>query len=173
MGENFRRRLAPDIEKYTKMGVRDGIDLLKKAGSMDPLGEQQQWIRQHVDDPAKMLAKINGSDREDTPPKLESEVESDGSDIEVVISDDESEDLGDEDISDLDDFIASSGSDDDDDDDDKEDNISDEAENEEENSKDSGDDGEAVGFVGFFLSGCGMNCIDCPFLLMLDARELD
>ena len=65
MGDNFRRRLEPIIEKLTKKGVRDGINLLKKAGSMDPLGEQQQWIQQRVDDPARMLARIDRLDQED------------------------------------------------------------------------------------------------------------
>lgn len=127
--------------------MRDGINLLKKAGSVDPLGEQQQWIQQHVDDPAKMLAKIDGSDQEDTP---EPEVESDGSDIEVVVSDDESEGLGDEEGGDLEDFIASSsgGSDDDGEDDVSDDEEysyegHDEADNEEESCEDSGDDEEA------------------------------
>jgi hypothetical protein len=61
IGENFRHRLKPIIEKFTKKGVRDSINLLKKAGSIDPLSKQQQWIQQHVDNPAKMLAKIDGS----------------------------------------------------------------------------------------------------------------
>jgi hypothetical protein len=117
MGRNFRRRLEPIIEKHTWKGVRDGINMLKKAGSADPQGEQQQWIQQHVDDPAKMLAQINESDQEDTVSESESEVESDGSDIEVVISDDESEESGSEDSSDVDNFIASSSSDDGDEDD--------------------------------------------------------
>jgi hypothetical protein len=130
--------------------VRDGINLLKKAGSVDPLSEQQQWIQQHVDDPAKMLAKINESDQEDSP---EPEVESDGSDIEVVVSDDESEGLGDEESGDLEDFIASSssGSDDDGEDDVSDDDEEDDVSNDEEYSyeehdasyEDSGDDGEA------------------------------
>ena len=151
MGENFHCQLEPIIEKYTKKGVRDGINLLKKAGSVNPLSEQQRWIRQHVDDPAKMLAKINESDQEDSP---EPEVESDGSDIEVVVSDDESEGLGDEESGDLEDFIASSsssGSDDDGEDnvsdDDEEDNVSNEEEysyeEHDESYENSGDDEEA------------------------------
>ena len=149
MGDNFRRRLEPIIKKLTKKGIKDGINLLKKAGSVDPLGEQQRWIQQHVDDPARMLARIDGSDQEDTSPEPESKVESDGSDIEVVVSDDESEDSGDEDTGDLDDFVAASSSSDND----EEDNASDdeeysyegrdEADNEEESCEYSGDDKEA------------------------------
>lgn len=136
MGDNFRRRLEPIIEKYTKKGVRDGINLLKKAGSVDPLSEQQQWIQQHVDDPVKMLANINESDQEESP---KSEVESYDSDIEVVVSDDESEDLEDEESSDLENFIASSsssssgGDSDDDGEDDEEDDEDDEEDDEEGN----------------------------------------
>jgi hypothetical protein len=149
MGRNFRRRLEPIIEKHTWKGVRDGINMLKKAGSADPHGEQQQWIQQHVDDPAKMLAQINESDQEDAASEPESEVESDGSDIEVVISDDESEELGDEDSSDADSFIASSSSSSDggEDDDVSADGEHDsaghgEAGDEEESQEVSGDDGE-------------------------------
>ena len=69
-----------------------------------------------------MLAQIDESDQEDSP---EPEVESDGSDIEVVVSDDESEDLEDEESSDLENFIASSSSGSDDD---GEDNASDDEE---------------------------------------------
>jgi hypothetical protein len=146
MGHNFRRRLEPIIEKHTKKGVRDGINMLKKAGSADPHGEQQQWIQQHVDDPVKMLAQISADDQEDTAAEPDPEAESDGSDIEVVISDDESEESGDEDSSDANSFIASSGSDED-----EEDNVSnseeeygpaghDEAGDEEESWEGLGDD---------------------------------
>jgi hypothetical protein len=137
MGENFRRRLEPIIEKFTKKGVRDGIKLLRKAGSTDPLAEQQKWIHQHVDNPAEMLTKINESDMEDTPLNSEHEVESDGSDIEVVVSDDESEDIGDGNESDLDDFIALSSSDD------TEDNVSDDGEHSYEGSNEAGNEEES------------------------------
>ena len=42
--------------------MKDGVNMLKKAGLADPLSEQQQWIQQHVDDLAKMLAQIDESD---------------------------------------------------------------------------------------------------------------
>jgi hypothetical protein len=130
--------------------VRDSINLLKKAGSVDLLSEQQQWIWQHVDDPAKMLANINKSNQEDS---LEPEVESNSSDIEVVVSDDKLDGLGDKESSDLEDFIASSSSSSDNDreddvsDDDEEDNVSNDREysykEHDESYKDSGDDEEA------------------------------
>jgi hypothetical protein len=130
--------------------MRDGINLLKKASSVDLLSKQQQWIQQHVDDLAKMLANINKSDQEDSP---EPKVESDGSDIKVVVLDDESDGLRDKESSDLEDFIASSSSSSDNDreddvsDDDEEDNVSNDREysykEHDESYEDSGDDEEA------------------------------
>jgi hypothetical protein len=64
-----------------------------------------------------MLAQINKSDLEDTASEPEPEVESDSSNIKVVISDNKLEELGDEGSSNVNSFITSSSSNKDKDDD--------------------------------------------------------
>jgi hypothetical protein len=108
MGANFRKRLNLILAKYTRHSMQQGLRELELAGSADPEGEHQQWIKNTVEDPAKVLAMLDDEEDEEGAVAGAKAGSSGGSsDIEVVVSSDE-EEVDESEASDSEDFIATS-----------------------------------------------------------------
>jgi hypothetical protein len=101
MADNYHRRMAPILKKWTRHGIRTGVADLANAGSQNAEEEQEMWINAAVDNPEEALKMLD--DETGSESAIESLLETD--DIEVCISSDDED--GDSVESD-DNFIAKS-----------------------------------------------------------------